>query len=345
MSDSTPLSDQLHQLCEQALAQIAQVEKIDDVYPQKVAFLGKKGRLTDVLKGLKDLPNDQKPQIGQLANQIKTKIQQALDQKTSELAKAELQQKIKATSIDVTLPGTALKAGALHPIYQVIEQIQNYFTSLGFDIALGPDVEDDYHNFEALNFAKDHPARDMQDTFYLNDERLLRTHTSPVQIRYMLSQKPPLRMIAPGAVYRCDSDVTHSPMFHQVEALVVDKNIHMGHLKGLITDLIQELFGARLKMQLRPSFFPFTEPSAEVDMQCFECKGKGCRLCSHTGWIEIMGCGMVDPNVFKSVDIDPNEYSGFAFGIGIERVAMLQYGIHDIRLFYQNDLRFLEQFR
>lgn len=316
-----------------------------ELYEVKVEILGKKGKLTDILKDLRHLSHEDKPLIGSAANKAKQLIESEYQNLVSHVKNLEIQNRIESERIDVTLPGWSLQdSGRLHPLTLILDELKSIFKNLGFDMFEGPEVETEYYNFEALNIPADHPARDMQDTFYVEDGRLLRTHTSPIQIRVMENSKPPIQMVAVGPVYRCDSDVTHSPMFHQIEGLVVDKGIHLGHLKGVLEELLKKIFSDEIKVRLRPSFFPFTEPSAEVDISCVFCKQEGCRICSHTGWLEIMGCGMVDPAVFHSVNIDPEVYSGFAFGIGVERVAMLKYGISDIRLFYENDKRFLDQF-
>ncbi|MDO8520169.1 MAG: phenylalanine--tRNA ligase subunit alpha [Deltaproteobacteria bacterium] len=334
----------LDQLEAEAAGQILKGETEADLYQIKIKYLGKKGLLTDVLKELGGLSNEDRPQVGARANQLKAVLEGSYASRLDELKREALAKSLSAEAIDITLPGISLPRGSIHPIAQVLSQMKDIFRRMGFDFYEGPEMETDYYNFEALNIPKDHPARDMQDTFYLDGDRLLRTHTSPVQIRVMEKTKPPIRMVAPGAVYRRDSDVSHSPMFHQIEGLVVDEGISLGHLKGILESFLGEIFHSGIKMKFRPSFFPFTEPSAEVDIECVICAGKGCRVCKQTGWLEIMGCGMVDPAVFKFVGIDPEKYTGLAFGIGIERVAMLKYGINDIRLFFENDRRFLEQF-
>lgn len=327
-----------------ALKNIQQAATLEDLMNLKVQLLGKKGQITEILKTLGTLPPEEKSAVGKKANEVKTLLQNDLDAKEAELKDAQVRQKLVSEKIDVSLPGLSPLVGSMHPVLQVLEEAKNIFRRLGFDIADGPEIETEYYNFEALNIPANHPARDMQDTFYFPDGRLLRTHTSPVQIHVMEWQKPPIAMVAPGVVYRCDSDMTHTPMFHQLEALVVDEGIHMGHLKGVIQEFLSKLFATDLKIRLRPSFFPFTEPSAEVDMSCVFCSGKGCRVCKQTGWLEIGGCGMVDPEVFRYAKIDPEKYTGFAFGMGIERVTMLKYGVNDLRLFFENDIRFLKQF-
>ena len=310
----------------------------------RVAYLGKKGRFTELLKMLGKLPADERPKAGQEINKAKQVLQQGIESRRSQLDSIELEKKLSSETIDVTLPGRGQQRGGLHPVTRTMQRIQSLFTQLGFEIAEGPEIEDDYHNFEALNIPETHPARAMHDTFYINDHMLLRTHTSPVQIRAMENREPPLRIIAPGRVYRCDSDLTHTPMFHQVEGFMVDENISFADLKGMLDEFLKCFFEQDLAVRFRPSYFPFTEPSAEADIQCVMCKGKGCRVCSHTGWLEILGCGMIHPRVFEHVKIDNEKYTGFAFGLGVERMAMLRYGVNDLRLFFENDLRFLQQF-
>ena len=310
----------------------------------RVAYLGKKGRFTELLKMLGKLPADERPKAGQEINKAKQVLQQGIESRRSQLDSIELEKKLSSEIIDVTLPGRGQQRGGLHPVTRTMQRIQSLFTQLGFEIAEGPEIEDDYHNFEALNIPETHPARAMHDTFYINDHMLLRTHTSPVQIRAMENREPPLRIIAPGRVYRCDSDLTHTPMFHQVEGFMVDENISFADLKGMLDEFLKCFFEQDLAVRFRPSYFPFTEPSAEADIQCVMCKGKGCRVCSHTGWLEILGCGMIHPRVFEHVKIDNEKYTGFAFGLGVERMAMLRYGVNDLRLFFENDLRFLQQF-
>lgn len=332
---------EISEIRDEALGKIAQADDAQTLKDIKNNYLGRKGRLTQILKGVGSLSPEEKPIVGKLANEVKV----AIDNVLKNAEKNILEKKDIAThGIDITLPGRRLSVGHMHPITRISREISSIFSRLGFQIEEGPEVELDFYNFEALNIHKDHPARDMQDTFYVSDNIVLRTHTSPIQIRTMEKQRPPLKIIAPGKTYRCDSDVTHTPMFHQVEGLMVDKDITFGDLKGILTLFIHQMFYPEVKLRFRPSFFPFTEPSAEVDMACVMCKGKGCRVCSNTGWLEILGCGLVDPEVFKAVDYDPGEYTGFAFGMGIERIAMLKYGIDDLRLFYDNDIRFLRQF-
>lgn len=310
----------------------------------KVRFLGKKGELTSVMKGMRDLAPDERPLIGKVVNDIKEELEKLFSTRRQEIHEASLHQRLRDEKIDVTLPGRRAHRGSKHPITLVTEEINEIFSNLGFGIVEGPEIENDYHNFEALNIPKNHPARDMQDTFYVSDDIVLRTHTSPVQIRTMLRHKPPLKVIAPGTVYRRDSDLTHSPMFHQVEGLLVDYKVTFGDLKGTLQAFLNRFFGKKMGVRFRPSFFPFTEPSAEVDIQCVICSGKGCRVCKDTGWLEILGCGMVDPEVFKAVNYDPEVFSGYAFGVGLERLCMLKNGISDLRLFFENDIRFLRQF-
>ena len=306
----------------------------------RIDFLGKKGLLQGLMKDLRNASPEEKPKLGKDINLLKQYIEQELNKKKLGFKSAGKPE----DTFDTTLPGRKELTGTLHPITQIMEEITSIFFGLGFQVEEGPEIETDYYNFEALNIPKDHPARDMQDTFYIEDETVLRTHTSPVQIHTMENSEPPLRIIAPGKVYRCDSDVSHTPMFHQIEGLMVDKGVSFSHLKGIMNIFLQEVFGKDTKIRFRPSFFPFTCPSAEVDIQCVICNGKGCRVCSQTGWLEILGAGMVDPAVFKSVGYDSEKWTGFAFGLGIERIAMLKFGINDIRLFFENDLRFLKQF-
>jgi len=310
----------------------------------KANFLGKKGKITANLKEMTTLPPSERPAFGQLVNVVKDSLEKAVEERLIFLRKRATEEALKGEKVDVTLPGRRMPIGKRHPLTQVMDDVVGIFTRIGYSVADGPEIETDYYNFEALNIPKDHPARDMQDTFYISEEKVLRTHTSPVQIRTMERQAPPVRIIAPGSVYRCDSDATHSPMFHQVEGLMVDKGISFGDLKGTLKIFVREMFGEDASIRFRPSFFPFTEPSAEVDIQCVMCMGKGCRVCSGSGWLEIMGCGMVDPAVLGFVNYDPELYTGFAFGMGIERIAMLKYKINDIRLFFENDIRFLNQF-
>jgi phenylalanyl-tRNA synthetase alpha chain len=325
----------------QALESINQVDNADQLEQLSIKYLGRKGVLTGFLRNISSLPVEERPNAGKNANILKGKLEKALK---NAFAKLESVEEKDFTGIDVTLPGRSAQRGSLHPITQVANEISDIFLRLGFDIAQSPEVETDYYNFEALNIPKYHPARDMQDTFYVSENIVLRTHTSPSQPRVMEKSKPPIRIISPGKVFRCDSDVTHTPMFYQIEGLMVDKNISFGDLKGILTTFVHQFFDKDTSLRFRPSFFPFTEPSAEVDIRCVMCKGKGCRICSKTGWLEVLGSGMVHPAVFENVGYDTDKYTGFAFGVGIERMAMLKYGIDDIRKFYENDIRFLRQF-
>jgi phenylalanyl-tRNA synthetase alpha chain len=338
------MREQLEQMKDEALRIIAQASGEQALQDIRVRFLGRKGELTGLMKGLGALSAEERPIVGQLVNTIKDGIEAALEQALSDAREQEKSQRLQSERIDVTLPGRRLPSGTKHPITLVVEEVCDIFAGLGFSVAEGPEIEHDWYNFEALNFPPEHPARDMQDTFFVDNNLLLRTHTSPVQIRTMLKQKPPVRIIAPGTVYRCDSDATHSPMFHQIEGLMVDKGVTFGDLKGILTVFTNQLFGQKTGVRLRPSFFPFTEPSAEVDIACVICGGKGCRVCKQSGWLEILGAGMVDPEVYRHVNYDAEEISGFAFGMGIERIAMLKYGISDMRLLFENDVRFLRQF-
>ncbi len=310
----------------------------------RVDYLGKKGQLTALLKGLGQLSAEERPQAGAQINVVKQELQELIGSRKTELETAAVQARLAAETIDVTLPGRGQGTGGVHPITRTLERMEAFFSAIGFDVVEGPEIEDDYHNFEALNIPAHHPARAMHDTFYVDDHTVLRTHTSPVQVRVMETTEPPLKVICPGRVYRCDSDLTHTPMFHQVEGLLIDEHSTFADLKGLIEEFLRVFFEKELAVRFRPSYFPFTEPSAEVDIQCVNCGGSGCRVCSQTGWIEILGCGMVHPRVFEHSNIDPEKYSGFAFGMGVERLAMLRYGVNDLRLFFDNDLRFLEQF-
>lgn len=316
----------------------------EELEKARVAYLGKKGKISEILKRVGTLSPDQRPQLGKRSNEIKAALERTISSKTAELLEASRAERFRTETLDLSLPGRRVSVGSLHPVTTIMQEISAALVPLGFVIEEGPDIESDYYNFEALNIPKDHPAREMQDTFYLSQDFLLRTHTSPVQIRTMEKYSPPMRVIAPGTVYRCDSDVTHTPMFHQVEGFVVDKKVSFAQLKGLLTTFVHTIFGDDVALRFRPSFFPFTEPSAEVDIRCVICKGDGCRVCKDTGWLEILGAGMIDPEVFKSVGYDPDKYSGFAFGMGVERIAMLKYGIKDLRMFFENDIRFLQQF-
>jgi len=327
---------------EQAVAGATDLPQLDQV---RVQFLGKKGVLTEQLKQLGGLPPEQRRDAGKAINDAKQAVQAVLDQRKQALAAEALDARLAGEALDVTLPGRGQRPGGLHPITRTLQRIQELFESVGFEVAEGPEIEDDYHNFEALNIPEHHPARAMHDTFYFGEHRLLRTHTSPVQIRVMEHRQPPLRVIAPGRVYRCDSDLTHSPMFHQVEGFLVDENVSFADLKGTLDDFLKEFFERDLAVRFRPSYFPFTEPSAEADVECVHCRGAGCRVCGHSGWIEILGCGMIHPRVFEHVGVDNERFTGYAFGMGVERLAMLRYGVNDLRLFFENDLRFLRQFR
>jgi phenylalanyl-tRNA synthetase alpha chain len=327
------------------LAQVAACADLAALDTLRVHWLGKKGALTAQLQGLGKLPPEQRAARGAEINVVKTTLLAAIDSRRAELERAAVHAALAASRIDVTLPGRGETRGGLHPITRARQRIESLFVRAGFAVAEGPEIEDDFHNFEALNIPGDHPARAMHDTFYLEDGRLLRTHTSPVQIRYMRSHAPPFAIIAPGRVYRCDSDVTHSPMFHQVEGLLVDTQVSFANLKSALHQFMEAFFERDLAMRLRPSYFPFTEPSAEVDISCVLCAGQGCRVCKQTGWLEVAGCGMVHPNVFAACGIDAEKYTGYAFGMGVERLAMLKYGVPDLRLFFENDLRFLAQFR
>ncbi|GLI18217.1 phenylalanine--tRNA ligase alpha subunit [Tepidanaerobacter syntrophicus] len=338
------MKDGLINLRERALKALSEADSIDKLNDLRIKILGKKGELTQILKGMGKLSDKERPEIGKLANEIKTELEQKIAEKELELKKALKEERMRREFIDVTIP-TKVLLGAKHPLTLVMDEIRDIFIGLGYKVVEGPEIELEYYNFEALNTPADHPARDMQDTFYISDEILLRTQTSPVQIRTMEKEQPPLKIIAPGRVFRSDTvDATHSPMFHQVEGLAVGEGFTMGDLKGTLVTFVHEMFGRDRKSRFRPHFFPFTEPSAEMDISCIACHGKGCRVCSYTGWLEILGCGMVHPNVLRNVGHDPEKINGFAFGMGVERIAMLKYGINDLRLFYENDLRFLKQF-
>ncbi len=336
--------DNLHTLANEAELSIQAAETVADLDQLRVEYLGKKGKITGMLKSLGKLTAEERPKAGAVINEVKVALQNTINARRKALETALLQAQLDSERIDVTLPGRKSEVGSLHPVTQTMARIEAFFTAVGYQVEEGPEIEDDYHNFEALNIPAHHPARAMHDTFYIDPTTVLRTHTSPVQVRTMEHQAPPIRIICPGRVYRCDSDLTHTPMFHQVEGLVVDENVSFADLKGTVDQFLKAFFEADLAVRFRPSYFPFTEPSAEVDIQCTNCKGKGCRVCKQTGWLEIMGCGMVHPNVFTHSGIDPDQYSGFAFGMGVERLAMLRYGVNDLRLFFENDLRFLKQF-
>jgi len=335
----------LTSLVNEALSEVAASPNLAGLDEARVRWLGKKGTLTEQLKSLGGLPAAERPAAGQRINEAKERVQAAIEARREALSRADVERELAAGRIDVTLPGRGEQRGGLHPVTRARLRMEEIFRRAGFEIATGPEIEDDFHNFEALNFPPNHPARAMHDTFYFPDGRLLRTHTSPVQIRAMLSQGAPIAIVAPGRVYRCDSDMTHSPMFHQVEGLKVDENISFSNMKAALHGFLQAFFERDLAMRLRPSYFPFTEPSAEVDMSCVFCEGRGCRTCKHTGWLEIAGCGMVHPNVLMASGIDAERYTGYAWGMGIDRLAMLRYGVSDLRLFFENDLPFLEQFR
>lgn len=353
MTDS--LDGNLQAIAQQAKQAIADAQTPAQLEELRVRYLGKKGELTSQLKQIGSLPHEERPKFGDKVNAIKQEVAQLLSLKKAALDAAELAAAIAAERIDITLPGRGIGSGGIHPVTRTMQRIEDIFVAMGFGIATGPEIEDDFHNFEALNIPPEHPARAMHDTFYVDSEELegahlLRTHTSPVQARYMLQENPPINIIAPGRVYRCDSDVTHTPMFHQVEGLMVDEGISFADLKGVLTHFLQQFFETELKIRLRPSYFPFTEPSAEVDISCVFCadehgEAQGCRICKQTGWIEVLGSGMVHPQVFKQVGIDAEKYTGFAFGLGVERLTMLRYGVDDLRLFFDNDLTFLEQFK
>lgn len=335
--------DHLEKIRARALDAIALAASIQELDKLRSEFIGRKGELTLVLRGLGAMPPAERPKIGQLANIIKDELEEAISNKKNSLCHSEVAFN-KISGLDPTLPGRRRRMGRLHPITQVMDEVASIFSRMGFTVEVGPEIELDFYNFEALNIPADHPARDMQDTFYIDEKVLLRTHTSPIQVRTMERYRPPLRMIAPGKVYRCDSDITHTPMFHQVEGLMVDSDVTFAGLKGVLTHFLHEVFDRDTQVRFRPSFFPFTEPSVEADIGCIMCGGNGCRVCSQTGWLEVLGAGMVHPNVFRKVGYDTEEFTGFAFGLGIERIAMLKYGIDDIRLFYENDIRFLNQF-
>lgn len=340
------MREEFAQIVEQAEKAIEGASTVEVVEELRIKYLGKKGVLTRVLRGMGSLPPAERPVVGKLANEIKLRLESELAARASLLKEQEKFRKLSAERIDVTLPGIRPFLGSLHPLTTVRAEIEDIFLGLGFQIVEGPEIELDYYNFEALNFPKDHPARDMQDTFFVNDEVMLRTHTSPVQIRTFEQTAPrvPVKIIAPGKVYREDDDATHSPMFNQIEGFAVDRHITMGDLKGVLNSFVRQMYGERTRMRFRPSFFPFTEPSAEVDISCVICGGRGCRVCAHTGWLEILGAGMIHPRVLEVSGYDAEQVSGFAFGMGIERIAMLKYGIDDLRLFFDNDLRFLTQF-
>lgn len=340
------MDEQLQQIKKAALEAIKASDTIQALQDVRVAYLGKKGEVTALLKGLGKMSAEDRPKMGALVNTVRASLEDALKEAQQTLENRMLEAKLEEEKIDITLPGREIKKGHIHPLTKVNEMIEDFFMKMGYTVEEGPEIEQDHYNFECLNLPADHPARDMQDSFYITDSYLLRTHTSPVQARTMQKHEPnsPIRMIAPGKVYRWDYDATHSPVFHQVEGLIIDKNIKFSDLKGTLELFLKHMFGEDTKVRFRTSFFPFTEPSAEVDISCVMCNGEGCRVCSHTGWLEILGCGMVHPNVLRMNGYDPDQVQGFAFGMGVERIAMLLYGINDLRLFYEDDTRFLKQF-
>jgi phenylalanyl-tRNA synthetase alpha chain len=340
------IKDQIEAIKSAVAEQVSKSQAVQDVQDIRVKYLGKKGELTAVMKELGKLSKEDRPKVGQIVNSARETIEKALQEKMDQLKANALQEKIESERIDITLPGRKPAIGHMHPLHLTRVAMENAFLKMGFSIAEGPEIEDDYYNFQCLNFPDDHPARDMQDSMYITDKYLLRTHTSPIESRTLQAHKPnePFKIIAPGKVYRWDYDATHSPVFHQMEGMIVDKNIRFSDLKGMLEFFLREIFGPETKVRFRASFFPFTEPSAEVDISCVMCGGKGCRVCSHTGWLEILGCGMTHPNVLRQNGYDPDQVSAFAFGMGIERIAMLKYGIDDLRLFYEDDMRFLNQF-
>lgn len=338
------MKEELDRLQNEVVISLSQASTEKEISDIRIKYLGKKGSITQVLKSLGRLPESERRETGQRANQLKENTETRIEEALSQIRDKDRREALEREKIDVTLPGRRIPVGKRHPLTQILDAVIDIFSRLGFEVVEGPEVELDYYNFEALNIPKGHPAREMQATFFISDDVVLRTHTSPVQARTMEKKRPPVRVISPGAVYRCDSDPSHSPMFHQVEGLLVDKGVTFADLKGVLTAFVHQMFGKETKLRFRPSFFPFTEPSAEIDIECFICGGKGCGICSNTGWLEILGSGMVDPAVYKFVNYDPEEVTGFAFGMGIERIAMLKFGINDIRLFFTNDLRFLRQF-
>nr|HID60048.1 phenylalanine--tRNA ligase subunit alpha [Desulfobacterales bacterium] len=335
------MREDIEKVYQEALKGIENASSLDQLSKLRIRYLGRKGVLTGLLRSISSLPPEERPEMGRVANQAKKSLEKAFQ---TALERLEKEASLRTEAIDVTLPGRPIALGRLHPITQITREVCEIFLRLGFDIVEGPEVETDFYNFEALNMPKDHPARDMQATFYISENTLLRTHTSPIQVRTMERESPPVCIIAPGKVYRVDSDISHTPMFHQVEGLMVDRNVCFRDLKWVLTTFVHQIFDEATSLRFRPSFFPFTEPSVEVDIRCVICRGDGCRVCSHTGWLEILGAGMVDPAVFEKVGYDPDTYTGFAFGMGIERIAMLKYGIEDIRKFYENDILFLNQF-
>lgn len=337
--------ENLESLATEARTAIATAEDTAALDQVRVGYLGKKGSITGLLKGLGKLSAQERPAAGAEINKVKQALQELISERKQELESAAVAARLANETIDISLPGRGQETGGLHPVTRTIERIAEFFEAIGFDTVEGPEIEDDYHNFEALNIPAHHPARAMHDTFYIDETTVLRTHTSPVQVRVMESAEPPLKIICPGRVYRCDSDLTHTPMFHQVEGLFISEDSSFADLKGIVEEFLRVFFEKELAVRFRPSYFPFTEPSAEVDIQCVMCNGEGCRVCSQTGWLEVMGCGMVHPRVFEYSNIDTERFTGFAFGMGVERLAMLRYGVNDLRLFFDNDLRFLEQFR
>lgn len=340
------ISEKIEAIKTAVMEELAKSEHLQDIQDIRVKFLGKKGELTAIMKEMKNLSKEDRPKVGQLVNTARSAIEEQLNAKLEEVKAKELAAKLESEKIDITLPGRKPETGHEHPLHQTLRLMEDSFLRMGFSIVEGTDIESDYYNFQCLNLPEDHPARDMQDSMYITDNILLRTHTSGMQARTLQSHKPnePFKIIAPGKVYRCDYDATHSPVFHQMEGMIIDKNIRFSDLKGMLEDFLRDIFGDDTKVRFRASYFPFTEPSAEVDISCVMCGGEGCRVCSHTGWLEILGCGMVNPNVLRLNGYDPDVVTGFAFGMGVERIAMLKYGIDDLRLFYENDMRFLNQF-
>jgi len=338
------MKQQLDDILAQGRGLIAQADSEVALNELKVQFLGKKGRVTALMKGMAQLAPEERPAMGKVVNEVKARLEEIFETRLREVREHDLERRLAQECVDVTLPGRRFPKGSLHPITLVTDEVVKIFSTLGFGVVEGPEIENDYYNFEALNMPRNHPARDMQDTFYISEDVVLRTHTSPVQIRTMLKHRPPVKVIAPGTVYRRDSDLTHSPMFHQVEGFLVDRKVTFGDLKGTLKTFLNRFFGREVGVRFRPSFFPFTEPSAEVDIACVICGGKGCRVCKDSGWLEILGCGMIDPEVFKAVGYDPEMFTGYAFGMGLERLCMLKNGINDLRLFFENDIRFLRQF-
>ena len=337
--------EDLEALTANAVAAVNNASSLQELDSVRVDYLGKKGQLTALLKGLGGLSAEERPAAGARINEAKQAVQEQINRHREQLEQAQIADRLSAERIDISLPGRRQSLGGLHPVTRSIERMEEFFGGIGFDVAEGPEIEDDYHNFEALNIPAHHPARAMHDTFYVGEGEVLRTHTSPVQVRTMETSEPPIRIVCPGRVYRCDSDLTHTPMFHQLEGLLIDEGVSFADLKGVVTEFLQVFFEEEsLEVRFRPSYFPFTEPSAEVDMQCVMCGGEGCRVCSHTGWLEVMGCGMVHPRVLEMSNIDTERYTGYAFGMGVERLAMLRYGVNDLRLFFENDLKFLRQF-